>query len=114
MQELRRHPKRPDDLRIEQLQEAWDEGALHAALQVRGPLADGTDDFDTACAMQPPALFNKDPVFEKSAFIPGTETADPSRRDRCLTWLVVPVLWSCQSPIWIWLVNCLHLHTLRG
>ena len=25
-------------------------------------------------------------------------------------WLVVPVLRSCQSPIWIWLVNYLHLH----
>ena len=24
--------------------------------------------------------------------------------------LVVPVLRSCQSPIWIWLVNYLHLH----
>ena len=26
------------------------------------------------------------------------------------TRLVVPVLRSCQSPIWIWLVNYLHLH----
>ena len=25
-------------------------------------------------------------------------------------WLVVPVIRSCQSPIWIWLVNYLHLH----
>ena len=25
-------------------------------------------------------------------------------------WLVVPVLRSCQSPKWIWLVNYLHLH----
>ena len=25
-------------------------------------------------------------------------------------WLVVPVFRSCQSPIWIWLVNYLHLH----
>ena len=25
-------------------------------------------------------------------------------------WLVVPVLRSCQSPTWIWLVNYLHLH----
>ena len=25
------------------------------------------------------------------------------------TWLVVPVIRSCQSPIWIWLVNYLHL-----
>ena len=24
--------------------------------------------------------------------------------------LVVPVIRSCQSPIWIWLVNYLHLH----
>ena len=24
--------------------------------------------------------------------------------------LVVPVLRSCQSPIWIWLVDYLHLH----
>ena len=27
-------------------------------------------------------------------------------------WLVVPVLRSCQSLIWIWLVNYLHLHLL--
>ena len=27
-----------------------------------------------------------------------------------VVWLVVPVLRSCQSPIWIWLVNYLHLH----
>ena len=25
-------------------------------------------------------------------------------------WLVVPVIRSCQSLIWIWLVNHLHLH----
>ena len=25
-------------------------------------------------------------------------------------WLLVPVIRSCQSPTWIWLVNYLHLH----
>ena len=25
-------------------------------------------------------------------------------------WLVVPVIRSCQSPTWIWLVNHLHVH----
>lgn len=71
LQELKRHPKRPDELRIEQLHEPWDEGALNSALQVRGPLGDGFVDFDTSCTVQPPALFNKDPAFEKSIFIPG-------------------------------------------
>ena len=28
-------------------------------------------------------------------------------------WLVAPVIRSCQSPTWIWLVNCLHLHVLQ-
>ena len=27
-----------------------------------------------------------------------------------VVWLVVPLIRSCQSPIWIWLVNHLHLH----
>lgn len=75
LQELKRHPKRPDELRVEQLQEPWDEGALSSALQVRGPLGDGIVDFDTSCAVQPPALFNKDPAFEKSIFIPGALAA---------------------------------------
>eukprot|EP00892_Ulva_mutabilis_P005256 jgi/Ulvmu1/3101/UM015_0141.1 len=68
--ELRRHPKRPDELRIEQLKEAWDDGALSQALQVRSAVVDGEVDFDTSCAMQPPSLFNKDPSYEKSVFIP--------------------------------------------
>ena len=38
-----------------------------------------------------------------------TTTAGPRER-QLPPWLVVPVLRSCQSPIWIWLVNYLHLH----
>lgn len=75
LQELARHPKRPDELRIEQLQEPWDECALQNALQVRGPLGGDGPDFDTSCAVQPPALFNKDPAFERSVFIPGASPA---------------------------------------
>ena len=29
-------------------------------------------------------------------------------------WLVVSVIRSCSSPIWIWLVNYLHLHIWSG
>lgn len=75
LQELRRHPKRPDELRIEQLKEPWDEAALQQALQVREALGDGMVDFDSTCAVKPPALFNKDPAFERSIFIPGVAFA---------------------------------------
>lgn len=68
MQEFKRHPKRPDELRIEQLKEPWEEtGALpQAAARAQG-ISDS--DFDTSCAMKPPQLFDKD---TKSIFIPGT------------------------------------------
>jgi hypothetical protein len=74
-QSLIRHPKRPDELRIEQLKEPWEEGGLASTLALRS-LAAGTKDFDTACAFLPPSLFNKDPEYETSVFVTGAHTSN--------------------------------------
>lgn len=67
MQTFNRHPKRPDELRIEQLQQPWEEeGEVNGSAERIVGL--GGVEFDTSCAMKPPALFNKD---GKSIFIPG-------------------------------------------
>jgi hypothetical protein len=63
------HPKRPDALRVEQLAEPWEEGALDRALELR-PREAGVAEFETSCAMAPPALFETDPAFERSIFLP--------------------------------------------
>lgn len=66
VQTFNRHPKRPDELRIEQLQQPWEGEADGAAADRIVGLA-GVE-FDTSCAMKPPQLFSKD---GKSIFIPG-------------------------------------------
>jgi hypothetical protein len=70
LQEHNIHPKRPDELRIEQLKEPWDDRPSATTATPRGR-EECTIAFDTSCAMQPPQLFNKDPSYEKSIFIPG-------------------------------------------
>lgn len=66
------HPKLPDELRIEQLQQPWDDGADSTGPAQRIVGLDGVE-FDTSCAMKPPQLFNKD---GKSIFIPGVYHCD--------------------------------------
>lgn len=70
LQSFIEHPKRPDALRIDQLREPWEEGALDKALELRKK-EPGLLEFVTSCAFLPPALFNKEPSFEKSVFVPG-------------------------------------------
>jgi hypothetical protein len=70
LQAFVQHPLKPDALRIEQLHEPWEEGVLASCREQRGR-ADGFVDFDTACAFLPPALFNRDPEFERSIFLSG-------------------------------------------
>ena len=74
LQAFKQHPNRPDALRCEQLAEPWQEGALSKALELR-PREAGVLEFETACAMAPPALFNRDASFERSVFLPGAPFA---------------------------------------
>jgi hypothetical protein len=77
MQELMAHPKKPTAQRIEELAEAWVEGGLAEGPQLQEE-EQGVPDFDTSTAFLPPALFNKDPEFERSIFIPGAEALSSS------------------------------------
>ena len=49
-------------------------------------------------------------VFKTVAHAPHASHRRRCCQLRAVTWLVVPVIRSCQSPIWIWLVSYLHLH----
>lgn len=77
MQTFNRHPKRPDELRIEHLKQPWDDSVVSTGLGQHAVVALGgvahTANFDTSCAMKPPQLFNKD---GKSIFIPGVGHCD--------------------------------------
>ena len=66
-------PNKPDEQRVAELREPWAEGALSAALDLR-KREPGAADFDTSSAFLPPALFNTDPAFERSIFIPGAHS----------------------------------------
>jgi hypothetical protein len=70
LQDLRAHPKKPNAKRIEELTEPWEEGVLYGGAQLQDKLRHGLA-FDTSSAFLPPALFNQDPDFERSIFIPG-------------------------------------------
>lgn len=76
MQAFAALPNKPDEQRIAELREPWAEGALGAALELRGR-EPGIVDFDTSSAFLPPALFNRDPAFERSVFIPGASRLPP-------------------------------------
>jgi hypothetical protein len=67
LQTFNRHEKRPDDLRIEQLKEPW-EDPVTAHSRAKCDAGLGGVEFDTSCAMKPPGLFNQD---GRSIFIPG-------------------------------------------
>ena len=45
--------------------------AAAGPFSARAGLPPGAPDFETACAMRPPALLDKDPAFERSVFITG-------------------------------------------